>query len=222
MWRLFHQVVFLVSILPVLASSQQLLQPESAVYDMPRERYLISNYYNGQLIAIHKDGSRSLFAEGKNSSAGLHIIDDTVYVGCGSQGVLAYNLITGEVVMDLLIPGSVLLNDVTSDTSGSLYVSDPYGNKIYKINLADRTYTVLVGYLYWPNGMLFDKRNNRLLACTSTDQRIYSVDMTNGMLTELVNVGTGHLDGLAEDNAGNIYVSAQGPEAVYRYNRDFT
>jgi sugar lactone lactonase YvrE len=209
--------------LPFLSYSQQLLQPESAVYDQPRDRYLVSNYYNGQLISIDRDGIiDSVFAERKNSSAGLHIIDDTVYVGCGSQGVLAYNLATGQEVMDILIPGSVLLNDVTSDTSGNLYVSDPYGDKIYKIRLDDRSYSVLVDYIVWPNGLMFDKKLNRLLGCTSTTRKIYQIDMNDGSLTELVDVGAGHLDGLAEDNAGNIYVSSQGPETVYRYNSDFT
>jgi len=212
----------LILALPFLAYSQQLLQPESAVYDLPRERYLISNFGNGRLIAIDKNGIKSLFAEGKSSSAGLHIIDDTVYVGCGGEGVLAYNLVTGDEVMDLLIPGSVLLNDVTADTSGNLYVSDPYGNKIYKIKLSDRSYSVLVDYVYWPNGLLFNKKLNRLLACTSTTRLIYSVDMNDGTMTELVNVNIGHLDGLAEDNAGNFYVSSQGVNAVYRYNSDFT
>lgn len=212
----------LILTLPFPSFSQLLQQPESAVYDLPRSRYLVSNYYDGRLIAIDSNGAMSVFAEGKSSSAGLHIIDDTVYVGCGGEGVLAYNLVTGEVVMDLLIPGSVLLNDVTADTSGNLYVSDPYGNKVYKIVLSDRSYSVLVNNIVWPNGLLFNKRLNRLLVCTSTTQKIYSVNMDDGSLTELVDVGTGHLDGLAEDNVGNIYVSSQGPEAVYRYNSDFT
>lgn len=223
MIRQFTRMACVVTcILASVTYAQQLLQPESAVYDMPRDRYLISNFYNGQIIAISAEGTYSVFAEGKISSAGLHIIDDTVYVGCGTRGVLAYNLVTGEEVMDILIPGSSLLNDITADTSGNLYVSDPYGNKIYRIRLADRTYSTLVDYVVWPNGLLFDKKNNRLLACTSTTRRIYSVDMTDGTLTQLVNVGDGHLDGLAEDNAGNIYVSAQGPEAVFRYNWNFT
>ncbi|MEE9443298.1 MAG: SMP-30/gluconolactonase/LRE family protein [candidate division Zixibacteria bacterium] len=220
--NIMYMAGLVVLALPLLSHSQQFYGPESAVYDMPRERYLISNYSNGQIIAMDLNGQRSVFAQGKNSSAGLHIIDDTVYVGCGGQGVLAYNLVTGEEVMDLLIPGSILLNDVTSDTSGNLYVSDPYGNKIYRIQMDDRSYSVLVDYIYWPNGLLFDKINNRLLACKSTTYRIYSVNMSDGSLTELVNVGGGHLDGLAEDNTGNIYVSSQGPEAVYRYNNDFT
>lgn len=217
-----YLAVLLILTLSSLSYSQLFRRPESAVYDLPRERYLVSNYDNGHIIAVDKFGTLSLFAEGKNSSAGLHIIDDTVYVGCGGQGILAYNLVTGEVVMDLLIPGSVLLNDVTSDTSGNLYVSDPYGNKIYKIRLSDRSYSALVDYVYWPNGLLFIKKENRLLGCTSTSRKIYAIDMDDGSMTELVDVGTGHLDGLAEDNAGNIYVSSQGPEAVYRYNRDFT
>ncbi len=223
---MFRKLIYLVGLLilglPNLSHSQLLGQPESAVYDQPRKRYLVSNYFNGRIIAIDENGTQSVFAEGKSSSAGLHIIDDTVYVGCGGEGVLAYNLVTGEEVMDILIPGSILLNDVTSDTSGNLYVSDPYGDKIYKIQLSDRSYSTLVDWVEWPNGLYFDKKLNRLLGCTSTERIIYSIDMNDGTLTELVNVGTGHLDGLAEDNARNIYVSSQGPEAVYRYNSDFT
>lgn len=217
-----YLTILLLLTLSILSYSQQFYQPESAVYDLPRERYLVSNFNNGQIIAVDKDGIKSVFAEGKDSLAGLHIIDDTVYAGCGEECVLAYNLVTGGEVMDIQIPGSLLLNDVTADTSGNLYVSDPYGDKIYKIRLSDRSYSVLVDYIDWPNGLLFIKKLNRLLACSSTNRWIYSVDMDDGTLTELVNVNIGHLDGLAEDNAGNIYVSSQGPESVYRYNRDFT
>jgi sugar lactone lactonase YvrE len=151
----------LVVSLSVPVVSQNLLsQPESAVYDAARNRYLISNYANGRIIAIDETGTQSVFAEGKSSSAGLHIVDDTVYVGCGGEGVIGYNLETGALVMDVTIPGSQLLNDIDSDTSGNLYVSDPYAARVYRINLSDHSYSTLVDPITFPNGLLFDARAN--------------------------------------------------------------
>jgi sugar lactone lactonase YvrE len=216
----FYLAVLLCLLLPI-SSSAQLSQPESAVYDPPRNRYLISNYANGRIIEIDENGTQSIFAPGKNSSAGLHIVGDTLYVGCGSQGVLGYNLETGEEVVDITIPGSQLLNDISSDSSGNLYVSDPYGDKVYRISLDDYSYSILA-YIEWPNGVLFDDDNNRLLICASTERNMYAVNLENDMLNLLFYVGLGHLDGLAEDIAGNFYISAQGPDAVYRYDKDFS
>jgi sugar lactone lactonase YvrE len=223
MSRIFLGAYLLVLSLSVPVVSQNLLnRPESAVYDAVRNRYLVSNYGDGRIIAIDETGTQSVFALGKSSSAGLHIVGDTVYVGCGDQGVVGYNLETGALVMDVTIPGSVLLNDIDSDTSGNIYVSDPYGNKVYKINLADRTYSTLLDPITWPNGVLFDRQSNRLLVCTSTTHYLYSVNTGDGSYYPLTYVGEGHLDGLTRDNAGNIYVSAQGPDAVYRYESTFT
>jgi len=208
--------------LPISSHAQYLSQPESVVYDVPRDRHLVSNYSNGQIIEINKNGIQDIFAPGKSSSAGLHIVGNTVYVGCGSEGVLGYDLQTGLPVMDVTIPGSVLLNDIASDTSGNLYVSDPFGNKIYRIRISDHSYTTLVDYIYWPNGLLFDAQHNRLLVCTSIERDILAVDLEDGSLTLLVHVGIAHLDGLAEDNAGNIYISTQGSNEIYRYDPDLS
>ena len=206
---------------PSPSRAQYLDRPESVVYDLVRNRHLVSNYGDGSIIIIDQDGFQSPLTSGRSSSAGLHIIGNTVYVGCG-DGVAGYDLETGAETMWVTIPGSELLNDVTADTSGYLYVSDPYADKVFRIRLSDLSYSTLVEYIIWPNGVLFDEENNRLLVCTSTTQNLYAVDLLDGTLTLLVHVGLGHLDGLAEDNAGNIYVSAQGVDAVYRYPPDLS
>ena len=223
---MIKRLCYLVSVvwiwLPLAAGAQLLIQPESVEYDLPRDRHLVSNYSNGRIVAIDQHGVQSVFASGKSSSAGLHILGNTVYVGCGSEGVLGYDLETGSEVMDVLIPGSQLLNDITSDTSGNIYVSDPFGNKIYRIRLSDNSFSTLVEYILWPNGVLFDKRNNRLLVCRSTLSDVCEVNLDDGSYTSILHVGMGHLDGLAEDNAGRIYISSQGPDAVYRYDSDLS
>jgi sugar lactone lactonase YvrE len=75
---------------------------------------------------------------------------------------------------------------------------------VYKISLADRTYSTLMDFIVWPNGVLFDRQSNRLLVCCSTTRIIYSVSTEDGSYYAVANVGQGHLDGLAMDNAGNI------------------
>ncbi|HUV67487.1 MAG TPA: SMP-30/gluconolactonase/LRE family protein [Sedimentisphaerales bacterium] len=203
--------------------AQNLLNtPESVVYDTLFDRYLISNWWSGAIVQMDSEGVQSYFVTGEYCQAGLEIVGDVVWVGCSGVGVKGFDLYTGARVAHVTIPGSILLNDVTSDTSGNLYISDPYADKIYKIRLSDYSYSTLVDPIVWPNGLLYDKRNDRLLACGSTTRNIYSVDREDGSLTVITQVENGHLDGLAEDSAGNIYVSAQGPDVVYRYDGAFS
>ncbi|UCC43840.1 MAG: SMP-30/gluconolactonase/LRE family protein [Candidatus Zixiibacteriota bacterium] len=202
--------------------AQLLNGPESVVYDTLYDRYLISNWNTGNIVQMDSEGVQSYFVTGQGCQAGLEIVDDVVYVGCSGLGVKGYDLHTGSLVAHVTIPGSVLLNDITSDTSGNLYVSDPYGDEIYKIRLSDLSYSSLVPLIEWPNGVLYDRQNDRLLTCGSTTRNIYSVDRDDGSLTLIIQVEDGHLDGLADDSAGNIYISAQGPDVVYRYDSDFS
>lgn len=209
--------------LSVSGQAQNLInQPESVVFDTLFERYLISNWWDGAIIEMDSEGVQGYFATGENCQAGLEIVDDVVYVGCSHLGVKGFDLYTGELVAHVVIPGSVLLNDVTADTSGNLYVSDPYADKIFKIRLSDLSYSTLVDPIVWPNGLYYDRHNDRLLACGSTTRNIYSVDRDDGTLTFITQAEAGHLDGIAQDSAGNIYISAQGVNFVYRYDSAFS
>jgi len=210
--------------LPVASPGQNLLNwPESVVYDTLYNRYLVSNWYSGSIVAIDSMGTQSYFVLSDDCYAGLEIVGDSVYVGCSEQGVKGYNLHTGELIMHVIVPGSVLLNDVTSDTSGNIYVSDVYGNNVVKIKLSDHSYSIFAAGIINPNGVLFDREYNRLVVVTKAiNSPFLAVSLKDSTVSTLAYSGVDDLDGLAKDNYGNWYVSAWGTRAIYRYTPDFS
>ena len=216
-------------VLSVNCLSQNLLNnPESVVYDSLYNRYLVSNWGSGEIIQIDSNRVQNPFNTYFDHIAGLHIAGNILYAAANlsaNAGLIGIDLATADTVMNVKIPGMQLLNDITSDTSGNLYVTEYYGNKIYKVRISDQAYSTFVDSgLNLPNGILFDKRNNRLLvmseggvnapiiAVNIEDSTIYTVVYTNLYLT----------DGLSEDAYGNIYVSSWSSNSVYRYDSTFS
>ena len=60
--------------------AQLLNNPESVVYDSLRDRYLVSNWNTGHMVQIDSNGVQDYFVVGQHCYAGLHIVDDVVYV----------------------------------------------------------------------------------------------------------------------------------------------
>ena len=98
-------------------------QPESAEYDAVRDRYLISNWGDGNIIQIDRDGTESFFDTSLASSVGMVILDDILYVSADTA-VVGFDLATGQEVWSLIIPEIDFYNDLAFDSSGYLYVTD--------------------------------------------------------------------------------------------------
>ncbi|MCD4700997.1 MAG: SMP-30/gluconolactonase/LRE family protein [Candidatus Aegiribacteria sp.] len=226
-------VLFLILTVPLTAPSQQiplqsfLNNPESVVYDPPRFRYLVSNWGNGDIIAIDSLGIQTPFNTEMNQSAGVHIVGNTIYAASteGSvTGIIGFDLETGTRIFTMDIPEKQLLNDITSDGSEYLYVTDSEANRIYRVRLSDTTYSVLVDSgLGYPNGIIFDESNNRLLVVNDliAGGPILAVDLADNTLSLVVNTGL-QPDGISFDGDGNTYISSWATDRVYRYDPIFT
>jgi sugar lactone lactonase YvrE len=229
------KVILLCTILILLsisARTQNLLyQPESIVYDASHNRYLVSNWGNGDIIQIDDEGNQSNFNTAPAHLAGLHIVDNTLYAASNLgeyAGLLGFDLETGEMVMHLVIDGQDILNGITSDNSGNLYVTDwddggPGGNKIYQVNIAEETYTEIVSYMLKPNGIEFDEENNRLLVISNVgiNDTFYSISLDD-FGVEYIRKADVDGDGLTRDNQGYIYISSWTYDAIYRFSPDFS
>lgn len=223
--KIFIAVIITVSILPLPVSSQNLLRaPESVAYDSVYDRYLVSNWQTGHIVAIDNQGNQSYFVQNQYCKNGLHIAGNTVYVAGIDRGIKGFDLTDTSLVMHVMIDGMVNLNDIASDTSGNLYVTDVYGSKIYKIRLSDQSYSVFAddGIIY-PNGIHFDARHNRLLLVSFRGSSpIQAIDLEDSTVTTIVNTGRHNLDGITEDNSGNIYFSSWTTTSIYVYDSLFT
>jgi hypothetical protein len=227
MEALMRIILVMVAFLPFCAepSAQNLLRlPESVAYDADNDRYLASNWQTGDIVAIDNQGNQGYFVIGGYCRNGVHIEGNAIYAACIDQGVKGFDLTDTSIVMHVNIEGMVNLNDLASDTSGNLYVSDVYGDKIYRINLENQSYSVLADSgIYHPNGIYFDARRNRLLVVSfMINSPIQAINLNDLTLTTIVNTGRHNLDGLTEDNSGNYYFSSWNTTSIYMYDSLFT
>jgi len=198
--------------------------PESVVYDAAHERYLVSNYLTGDIVSIDLQGNQQYFVQAQCCQNGLHIVGNTVYAACQDQGVKAFDLDTGQLVDHIVINGASTLNDITSDTSGNIYVSDLNAHRIIKIRLSDKNYSIFVSSdITFPNGIYFQERYNRILLVSLKNYSpIQSISLDDSSVVSLANTGLHTLDGITEDNEGNIYFSSWNTRAIYRYDSTFS
>jgi len=212
----------------VFIGNNLLNNPESVVYDESNNRYLVSNCGNGKIIQIDSNGQQSYFNTELTYTLGLHIVGDTLFVSSNEgpySGIVGFLLSSAEIVFHVDIPEKQLLNDITSDNSGNLYITDCDANKIFKVHMSDMTYSTMIDSgLGYPNGILFDEPNNRLLVlnCLLVGRPILAVDLGNLSLTTVVETGISSIDGLTIDNDGNYYFSSWSQDKVYRYDAAFT
>jgi len=201
--------------------------PESVVYDQAYQRYLVSNWENGDIIAIDQTGQQQIFNDTLQHVAGLHINNNVLYA-CSYQGplsgIVGFDLLTSDIVFHKQIPGLTLPNGITSDSSGYLYVTAYFSNKLFKININDSSYITLVSSeLDSPNGVEFDFINDRLLVMNEgmPNAPINAVDKNTGAVSTLVETNISLTDGLAIDNKGDTYFSSWATGKIYRYDNAF-
>jgi hypothetical protein len=210
--------------LPIHTLAQGLINfPESVTFDSASNRYFISNQGTGDIVQVDSDWNYSVFISDVATSKGLEIAGDTLFVAASTYGLVGYNIDTGERLFHVRFPGQVDLNDIEADDAGNLFVSDAQGNKIHRLRLSDLSTETIITGLVMANGLLFDGANNRLLVCQwIEDSPISAIDLDDYSLTPVVNDGLDLLDGLTEDNDGNIYVSSFGTDRIYRYDENLS
>lgn len=216
--------LFLIFYFALFAKAQFLNLPESIVYDSLYNRYLVSSWNTGNLVQIDSNDVQSFFLVNQACYAGLCIVDGNVYAAGKSEGVRGFNLSNGDSVMNVSIPGSRLLNDITADNSGNLYLSDPQAHKIYRVRISDHTYSTFVsGGINVPNGILFDEPNNRLILVSARNNSpIQAISLVDSSVSTIIYTSLDILDGLTVDNQGNYYISSWGSSSVYRFDNEFS
>ncbi|HUU44542.1 MAG TPA: hypothetical protein VM118_02315, partial [Acidobacteriota bacterium] len=125
--------------------------------------------------------------------------------------------------MRVTFPFMQTLFDVTSDTSGYVYISEFYTGTIYRVNMSTQASEMLAA-VSMPSGLHFDAANNRILAGTQgggSNAPIYAISLPAGAVTVAAYTGKSTITGLAENDAGHIFFSTWGG-GLYRYNHDLS
>lgn len=213
------------------AGAQNLLNnPESVVYDAPRDRYLVSNWGDGAIVAIDNSGAQSYFStflQNQCRLIGIHIKGDTLLAAAGDSptaGLFGFDLATGVIVMFVALPGVGLPNDIAVDNAGIIYVTDYWGDKLYKIENGSPSVYLGTGLLDYPNGLVYDDRYNRLLIASvmGTNSPILAVSLDDTTITTVVTTGLYGTDGITFDADYRCYVTDGLTDAVYRYDPEFS
>jgi sugar lactone lactonase YvrE len=226
-------LLFTVPLIAGLVHAQEFQVPESAAYDPLTHRYFISNFGDGNIIQIDSTGRKSCFQTGLSKSLGMVMRDSTLFVVTNLKMVKGFNVLNGTQTFKIQIHEAVFLNDITHDDAGNLYVTDSNGDAVYQINIADKTYSLLVKTeTDNPNGIVYDKSNNRLVLCHFREKAaIDEIKLDDHKLTTILKTGLDNLDGLGLDASGNFYVSSWGAGSfstgfqksgtVYQYDNQF-
>ena len=197
-------------------------QPESVVFDPLRNRYLVSNKGNGNIIALTPDGTQSVFFSSLGSVRGMVNVHDTLFVASDS-GVVGIDMETSAILMTITLPGMQFLNDICADSSGNLYVSDSQANKIFLVDVSIQTgSSLIIAGVPGCNGLLYRQSTNSLLVCLwNYPGKIQEIDLNTLTMSTLIETGLDGCDGLAVDEAGYIYISSFNEGTIYRYDPMF-
>lgn len=179
------------------------VSPESVVQDSKGDIYVseigeFNKDGDGKITRISIDGKLSTFANGMDDPKGLTFIDKSLYV-TDKNRVLKVEpdgkwSVFGSTMAFPQTP--IFLNDITSDESGNLYVSDSgnlkSGGAIFKISKNKKITLVLnenTPEILAPNGLWIAKND------------LYEVDFSSGILYK-INLKTKSISKIAEGLGG--------------------
>lgn len=152
-------------------ATQGLPVPESVLYDVSKELLYVSlidgsgteKDGRGGIALLNPDGSvkNASWITGLDAPKGLALYKGLLYIADISS-VLVADVITGNVIDEIEIKGSIFLNDVTVDDNGLVYVSDTRDNKIYQ--LRNGSYSLYMDNVHSVNGLKYLKGHLYALA----------------------------------------------------------
>lgn len=201
--------------------------PDQAVWHAPSQSWFVSNLGGG--ISLKQDNygwiSRTDVdgkviepfwigkAEGMHAPSGMIITDEQLYV-CDRDGVYEIDIAAAEVTRFFELPTGEFINDIARAANGDLYISDFFGNKLYKIPATTREPEVWLETerLEAPDGLYMEK--GRLIVAswgvlskpgtfeTSKPGSLFSIDLKTKEINILIKE-LGNLEGITK--AGRFY-----------------
>ncbi|HZS11219.1 MAG TPA: hypothetical protein VFA38_03145 [Nitrospirales bacterium] len=217
-----------------------LQHPDSFVADPAGTQYFISNMNgdteardnNGFITKLDKSGSVAHlhFVQGGVGEATLHapkgmtVVGRTLYVA-DLDAVRAFDTASGRTVVTVPVHGE--LAGLAHDGHGLLYVSEPGGNTIYRIDTAHGHAVSVVARdaaLAGPRGLAVHPTTGHIIAVSWDKGKILDVT-PNGAIVELVSNSFfssrfSHLSGVDFDSWGNMYVSDFAAGKIWRMAPD--
>lgn len=204
-----------------------LMTPESVIYDREREIFYISNVNfeprkkdgNGFISRMDKDGTITdlKWIEGLSSPKGLALAGDTLFTADVDE-IVVMDVSRGIIVRTIPVEGAGMLNDITTDPEGNLYISDTDANIIHRYSKGKLTVWYDID-LKGPNGLLWN--NGRLLVASQGSNDFTAIDVTTkerAFITDGINRG----DGIAWTGIPGYFVVTDWEGEIFMVNPDNT
>ena len=192
-------------------SSQDFKTPESVYYYAEKNILFVSNI-NGK--PLDKDGNGFIsklslkgkilklkWVTGLNAPKGMCVYNGKLYVSDINR-VMEIDIESSKIIKKYSVKKAKFLNDIIIDNSGSVYISDMFTNKIYRIKDKKITSWLNSKLLNKPNGLYIEK--GKLLV--GTGNSVIKVDLKNRKISVYIK-NTAGIDGIVPDGKGNYIIS---------------
>lgn len=210
----------------VWVSDSLFLKPESALYDSSKKTVYISNI-NGEYLA--KDGNGFIskiningkieslkWVEGFDNPQGMGLYKDKLYVADINR-VVQVNTNTAKIENVFMVDNAKFFNDIAADSNGDMYISDCFGNKIYKISENKIEVWLDSKTLSGPNGLLCTKED--VLVLNMNDKTAYAISKSSKKFIKIFS-GIDNLDGIVSDGSNGFFVSGAWQGQIFHIDAD--
>ncbi|PCJ66101.1 MAG: hypothetical protein COA58_08495 [Bacteroidetes bacterium] len=222
-----------------IAINESGFYPEGIVYSKSEQKFYAGSILKGKIISIDLSGNEQFFAEDTtlvsilglaidetnnwlivcNSDPGMGIKTDALTMEKLAQ-IIVYDLLTGNKIRttDLsgLIAGGHLVNDVTIDNNGNIYVTNSFSPVVYKIDASGNASILVNDVQFTPpmggfglNGIVYHP-DNYLIVGKYDEGKLFKIPLNNPTnVTQITLDGTVNtVDGLLlMDNNTLVLVS---------------
>jgi gluconolactonase len=183
---------------------------------------------DGQISVVTGAGKTKAFATGMDDPKGLVFSKGTLYVADKAR-ILKVDK-DGKwkvfVAAEAFPVKPQFLNDLTSDKSGNLYVSDSgdmkgKGGGVYRVSPDGKVSALVTDQdkrVAAPNGLLPDGDDNLLMVDFITGT-LYRITMQTGKMVQLAE-GFGGGDGIVRDRSGKLWISDWKNGRIFTLKRD--
>ena len=220
--KIFRFFLFL-TIFHVNLYAQNLLNgPNDIVFDEANNRYLVANWAGNSIVAIDLDGNQQLFIDSVSHAHGMECRDSVLYVASDHSLVLI-NLFTAEIIENINVSYSQNLSHITLDSSHFVYMTDWSVRRLFRVDLNNRTSTILYSFSAIPGGVSYDENNNRLIILSYVNNApILGYNLSTGNLSTIINTSISNHVAICQDASSNYYITSSSDNIVYKFGNNFT
>ena len=208
---------------------------EGPAFDRDGNLYCV-DINHGRIFRISPAGEWYVFAQYDGNPNGLKIHrDGRIFVADQSHGILSFDPATGHrtVILDQYRDQRLAgVNDLIFDRNGDLYFTDPGESglenptgRVFRLRTTGEV-DLLLGGLPYPNGLVLNEPEDILYVAVTRSLQVLRLPLRKnyggvhkvGVFLQLSG-GLAGPDGMAMDEAGNLYVAHSGLGTVWQFDR---